>query len=163
MTDTLTREQLIKLEEHPIPEYAKNIYSYIAALKEVYELETRMSLEEKDLLKKMLEPSEKRDDFLTVDDVSKLLGISPQMVRRKCSKNQITSWRTTGNRGEWRIDINQYRTHPIFNKRLEELIKQKQSRKEKKKKLVQAVKQLSETEGYTEIFDAIDAQKGSND
>ncbi|HHW37842.1 MAG TPA: hypothetical protein GXX18_11465 [Bacillales bacterium] len=53
--------------------------------------------------------------FLTVNDVSELLSISPQAVRRHCTDNKISAWRTLGDSGEWRIDFKQFKDHPNIN------------------------------------------------
>jgi len=53
--------------------------------------------------------------FLTVSDVSEMLAISPQSVRKHCAAGKISAWRTLGESGEWRIDIDQYKSHPNFN------------------------------------------------
>jgi hypothetical protein len=50
--------------------------------------------------------------FLTVSDVSEMLNITPQMVRKHCAAGKIKAWRTLGDSGEWRIDVDQYKSHP---------------------------------------------------
>ena len=52
--------------------------------------------------------------YLTVNDVSELLDISTQMVRKHCADKKIKAWRTLGDSGEWRIEIEQYKGNPNF-------------------------------------------------
>ncbi|MHB1682102.1 MAG: helix-turn-helix domain-containing protein [Bacilli bacterium] len=58
-------------------------------------------------------------EYLSTLEVAKFLAISPQMVRRYCQDGSIKAWRTLGDRGEWRIDMAQYRDHPKLTAMLE--------------------------------------------
>ncbi|QNR22483.1 helix-turn-helix domain-containing protein (plasmid) [Exiguobacterium sp. Helios] len=50
--------------------------------------------------------------YLTVNEVSTLLSITPQMVRRKCQAKEINAYRTLNNKGKWRIPTEQFVDHP---------------------------------------------------
>ncbi|MED4183584.1 helix-turn-helix domain-containing protein [Priestia megaterium] len=171
MPKTLDLNKIKLLEKQPVIANNPKFESYVAVLKEAATLEIRMTLEEKKMLEQIFnvaveEKSSEQaepEEYLTVRDVAKLLGISPQMVRRHCANNNIVSWRTAGEKGEWRIDIDQYRSNPSYSKRLETVLDQVRNRKERKQNLISAVKELPQTNGYTEMLDDINARHKGND
>jgi len=64
-------------------------------------------------------------DFITVRDVSEILGITPQMVRRHCSDRKIKSYQTLEGSGKWRIDTEQFMDKPNWDKFIEKRAKLK--------------------------------------
>lgn len=63
--------------------------------------------------------------YLSTKDVSKLLGISPQSVRKWCESNKLKATRTFGNYGEWRISTEQFKRSEEMRLRYEKLVKEK--------------------------------------
>lgn len=55
-------------------------------------------------------------DYITVRDVSEILGISPQMVRRHCSDGKIIAHQTLEGSGKWRIETAQFLGKPNWDK-----------------------------------------------
>jgi len=53
---------------------------------------------------------------LSVGDVSELLNVTPQMVRRYCSEGKIEAYQTLEGSGKWKIPIEQFKNHPNWNK-----------------------------------------------
>lgn len=90
---------------------------------------------EKERLFLGLSPREKREafrvlskqynipEFVTVKDVSEILGITPQMVRRHCSDGRIIALQTLEGSGKWRIQTEQFMDHPNWDKFLEKRVK----------------------------------------
>lgn len=64
-------------------------------------------------------------DFITVRDVSEILGITPQMVRRHCSDGKLKSHQTLEGSGKWRIDTEQFMDKPNWDKFIEKRAKLK--------------------------------------
>ncbi|MGN7233796.1 hypothetical protein ACTHQ0_28995 [Priestia megaterium] len=167
MPDTLTVEQIRKLENEPKITNTPILESYVAVLKEAISLQAKMKPEEKRVLEQMLIATadtnnsalSNTEEYLSVRDVSKLLEISPQMVRRHCHNQNIIAWRTLDDTGEWRIDINQYKNNPRYSSRLAVILHEKQNREKNKANLIKTVRELSEMEGYAEMFDEINARR----
>ncbi|MHB1629826.1 MAG: helix-turn-helix domain-containing protein [Bacilli bacterium] len=76
-------------------------------------------------------------EYLSTLEVAKFLDISPQMVRRYCQDGSIKAWRTLGDRGEWRIDMAQYRDHPKLTAMLD-------ARSRRNRNLISAIDDLFE-------------------
>lgn len=95
-------------------------------------------------------------DFLTTGDVAFLLGISPQQVRTYCQNGDIIAWRTNGNRGEWRIQVEQYVKHP----RYEDLMNEKQNAEDHNKRILRTLERLSEEE-YTNMIDYLERKRAN--
>lgn len=169
MPETLNLDKIQLLEKQPVIANNPILESYVAVLKEAATLEIRMTPEERKMLEQIFNvaveesnsPQVEPEEYLTVRDVSQLLGISPQMVRRHCANNNIVSWRTAGEKGEWRIDIDQYRKNPSYSNRLEAILEQARNRKARKQNLISAVRELPEAEGYDEMLENINARKGN--
>ena len=103
-------EQLQKeSESHPV---LKSIVSNAVTRNTVHKEETVQFN-----LKTEIDPN--LPGFLTVNDAAELLSISPQSVRKYCKSGRIQAWRTLGDSGEWRIDIEPYKTHPNIEPILE--------------------------------------------
>jgi hypothetical protein len=64
-------------------------------------------------------------DFISVRDVSEILGITPQMVRRHCSDGKLKSHQTLEGSGKWRIDAEQFMDKPNWDKFIEKRAKLK--------------------------------------
>lgn len=58
-------------------------------------------------------------NYITVRDVSEILGITPQMVRRHCSSGKIIGHQTLEGSGKWRIDTEQFMDKPNWDKFIE--------------------------------------------
>lgn len=100
-----------------------NIKSYMRLVKISEEIENR----KKDLFEKMtteeqvklalVKPNvsteqnvEKEKSFLSVTDVSSILGVSPQMVRRYCQERKLIAQQRFN--GQWFIEEEQFSTDP---------------------------------------------------
>lgn len=67
-------------------------------------------------------------DFITVRDVSEILGITPQMVRRHRSDGKLKSYQTLEGSGKWRIDAEQFMDKPSWDKFIKKRAKLKNNR-----------------------------------
>ncbi|WP_307606804.1 helix-turn-helix domain-containing protein [Paenibacillus sp. V4I9] len=90
-------------------------------------------------------------EYITTNEVSKLLGISPQAVRKWCESKKLDATRTFGEYGEWRIDTSQFKKNAELAKKYRNLIfenRQKQLRTHRALKEMN----LENLPGYKETF-----------
>lgn len=99
--------------------------------------------------------SEDEPDYLTTSDVAEILDISPQMVRKHCKEGKLKSWQTLGDRGEWRIDVEQFRDNPRYKQMIRDRI-------DRNLRLVETVRELSKSDEYLEMLDQIDENREKN-
>ncbi len=97
----------------------------------------------------------KATDFLTTGDVAFLLGVSPQQVRTYCQNGDIIAWRTNGNRGEWRIQVDQYLDHPRYR----ELTKRMEVLGERNSRILRTLGTLSEEKEYTDMIERVISER----
>ena len=161
MPITITKKEIEELEKESIVQENPIVQNYLNKIKEMYDIEIQMSEEEMRILterlssvitKRPISLAKTTNDYLTVRDVAELLGISPQMVRRKCNSEKIKAWRTTGDTGEWRIDINQYLDDPTYSTRLADILKRKETRKDRKQKATKALDDIAQMDGFSEMI-----------
>lgn len=106
-------------------------------------LDLEMTEEDLQLVHKYALPenaSEVVPEYLTVAEVGTLIGVSPQMVRRKCITGEILAHRTLNGKGKWRIPAKQFMTHPHF----EELVMKYQQLRDSSEKLASDMVKLAE-------------------
>jgi hypothetical protein len=109
-------------------------------------LQLNTNLKDKPITELMDEP-----EFLTTLDVAEILAISPQMVRKRCMDGSIRAWRTLGDRGEWRIDVEPFRNHP----RYQAFLRQRAEHLEDNQRLFEVVQELSADPEYKRVLDDI--------
>ncbi|HEU4963583.1 MAG TPA: helix-turn-helix domain-containing protein [Bacilli bacterium] len=97
-------------------------------------------------------------EYLTTLDVAKILGISPQLVRRYCQDGTIPAWRTLGNRGEWRIDVAYYQDHPGYR----QFLRQRQEKQHATQQVRIGLKKLSSSENYEQLLAEIEQDRAKN-
>ncbi|MCR2822369.1 helix-turn-helix domain-containing protein [Lederbergia panacisoli] len=90
----------------------------VEKLKEMAYLELRENekIEVQQLLKHTFESS--LPVYLPVTEVSQILGVSPQMVRRYCAEGKIKAKQRLGETGQWLIPTEQFVSKPEFTKYL---------------------------------------------
>ncbi|MDN4075447.1 helix-turn-helix domain-containing protein [Fictibacillus terranigra] len=92
-------------------------------------------------------------EHLTTHDVATILNITPQMVRRYCAEGTLNAWRTLGDRGEWRIDVEQFEKNPNYI----QMVK----RRTKNLMMANIVEELSTSKEYQEAMDQIEQERDS--
>ncbi|OAS87839.1 MULTISPECIES: hypothetical protein [Metabacillus] len=162
MLKTLTQTQVQVLEEEVKVIESDKVSRYIYFLREQQKLIDQMTNTEIDTIENLVTKinfvEENRNvipDYLSTMDVSWLLSISPQMVRKYCQEGVINAWRTMGDRGEWRVEVNQYKNHPKFD----ELLVRLREHKQKNRQTLEAIKKLSNLDEYHTMFDEIEKNK----
>ncbi|MFL0575030.1 helix-turn-helix domain-containing protein [Priestia megaterium] len=90
-------------------------------------------------------------DYLTTQDVANILGVSTQMVRRYCNEGQFDAWRTQGNKGEWRINVEQFKTHTNYIKMV--------NRRTKNLLMADLIEDLSNNTEYQSAIDRIEEER----
>jgi excisionase family DNA binding protein len=98
---------------------------------------------------------EDEPDYLTTSDVAEILDISQQMVRKHCKEGKLKAWQTLGNRGEWRIDVEQFRDNPRYKQMIRDRI-------DRNLRLVDTVRELSKSDEYLKMLDQIDENREKN-
>lgn len=81
-------------------------------------------------------------DFLTVREVSQLLGITPQQVRRNCASGKYDASQVAGENSSWRIKAEQFKNQTNWNN----FLKQRKEKFEKNKKAAELGIELWEDE-----------------
>lgn len=86
-------------------------------------------------------------EYLTTNDVSKILGISPQAVRKWCESGKLNAKRTFGDYGEWKISTDQFMKNEEIREKFRNVIRMK---REKQLKTNRALTGLSKINYYDE-------------
>ncbi|MBW8349605.1 helix-turn-helix domain-containing protein [Bacillus sp. IITD106] len=76
--------------------------------------------------------------YLPVSEVSQILGVSTQMVRRYCSEGKIKAKQRLGETGQWLIPTEQFISKPEFTKYL----KRKEINREKSIRAAEIILQM---------------------
>lgn len=85
-------------------------------------------------------------EYISTSDVSKILGISPQAVRKWCESGKLVATRTFGDYGEWKIDTAQFKRDKEMKVKYNKVISEK---KKKQLRTHQALKNLSNLPNFT--------------
>lgn len=81
-------------------------------------------------------------EFISTSDVSKILGISPQAVRKWCETKKLEAKRTFGDYGEWKIYTEQFKRNEEMASKYRVVMVHK---KEKQLRTHSALNNLDET------------------
>ncbi|PLR79570.1 DNA-binding protein [Bacillus canaveralius] len=149
-----------QIDNAPISDKAKQ---YVQLLRYSIELEKQkekayLELNENEkeeaqsILKEILAPELPK--YLPVSEVSMMLNVSPQMVRRYCAEGKILGKRRHQDSGKWLIPTEQFLTKPEFV----EYIQKKEVNRIKSIKAAQLMLQMidedeEDDEGFSQIWD----------
>lgn len=160
---TKESEVTLVLKEEELTKYRKlsneisdtqlsNLFKHLySSSKELAEIIQGLSTEQKEKFQQELASSSNllsevkeegtvsEPEYLSTNDVSKLLGISPQSVRKWCELKKLKAERTLGDFGEWKINIDQFKHSNEMEKKYWDLIKLKN---EKQNKTHKALKEI---------------------
>lgn len=56
------------------------------------------------------------NEFLSIRDVSKLTGLTPQIIRRHCANGKIKAFQIVGANSKWRIETEQFSNLPTWER-----------------------------------------------
>lgn len=116
-------DSIKKIEKEPATNVEKvKTYRDIAKIFEELERQRQRILQglDEDIREELLKSEQGPEVFeipenLSVNDVSELLNVSPQMVRRYCTEGKIEAHQTLEGSGKWKIPTVQFMNHPNWD------------------------------------------------
>lgn len=158
------RNLSVSADDSNISKLYEQIYSASIDLAQTFEM---LSEEQKDSFKKQLLSTLGMDndnvqtnnnpdpEYLSTNDVSKIIGISPQAVRKWCETKKLVAKRTFGDYGEWKIPSQQFTGNEEMITKYKEVMEQK---RQKQIKTHKALKELKILPKFHEIINEEDSK-----
>lgn len=131
----LNPEEEKKFHSDKVKEFIKMTRIALEAQKKQREILSLMNEQEREEANDAISDSLKIPKYFQVRDVSQLLNVTPQMVRKHCAEGRITGHQTLEGRGKWLIDSDQFLNHPNWDN----FLKTKREMKKKSKNLASKI------------------------